>query len=237
MPCKLLTCKCYAVAMTPRRSPRFAQVTRRRRKHRSRAERAPICKASRGVVRIPVVVKEVFQGLGRVGDFNHELRSDYRTLFVYNENAYTQTDKLQNYPGGGNAIIRPFRPSGRAIGVPTGFDNGFRSLDEQDPQFGSARTMIDEAIGEIVEHVAANPNRFDAIKFSANHDGKLGTGIFSIDEQVREYITMRLMTLPKLIDRRLHKMRFGWAATSPLTPPAPCPLPAPSLLNALDLAA
>lgn len=199
-----------------RRSPRFTMpITKHRRKcKRLRAERMPRRKDTRGVVRIPRVVGQGFQGIGRSGDFLFELRSDYRTLFVYNENAHTQTDKCNNIAGGGNAIVRPYRPSGRVIGIPTGFNMGFRHLQEHHTVFGVAREMIDTAIDEIVDHVVAHPNRFDKIKFSANADGKIGTGIFVVGDDVRNYITERLLLLPRLIDRRLHMIRAD-ALTSP----------------------
>ena len=215
---------------TVRRSPRFfkpAKLCRRRK--RSRPEVLPARKLHRGVVKIPKVIGAVFKAPRQPGDFVHELRTDYRTLFVYNENAFTQTDKRDNHPGGGNAAIRPYRPSGRAIGIPTGYEVGFASMSSTHPRFGYARSLIDGAIDEIVEHVVAYPNRFDAIKFSATEDGKLGTGIFHVGDDVRDYITHRLTNIPKSIDRRMHKKRFGLDASSPLDDISAPILSAPTL--------
>ena len=97
------------------------------------------------------------------------------------------------------------------------------------PRFGYARSLIDGAIDEIVEHVVAYPNRFDAIKFSAPEDGKLGTGIFHVGDDVRDYITHRLTNIPKSIDRRMHKKRFGLDASSPLDDISAPILSAPTL--------
>lgn len=213
---------------TVRRSPRFFKLAKPvRRRKRSRLEVVPVRKLHRGVVKIPKVVGAVFKAPRQPGDFVHELRTDYKTLFVYNENAFTQTDKRDNHPGGGNAAIRPYRPSGRAIGIPTGYELGFVSMSSTHPRFGCARSLIDGAIDEIVEHVVAYPNRFDVIKFSATEDGKLGTGIFRVGDDVRDYITHRLTSLPKLIDRRMHKKRFGQDASSPLDEISASTLPAP----------
>lgn len=170
----------------------------------------------RGVVRIPRVAGTVFVGRGQLGDFEWELRrggdESRRTLYVYNENARQQRDKSDHTAGGGNAVIRPYRRVGCAIGMPTGFHAGFANLEEEDPMFGSARALIDEAIDEIVQHVAACPGRFDKIAFSRGADGLIGTGIFHVDDAVRVYITRRLREVPRLVDRASHAARRAAAA-------------------------
>ena len=92
------------------------------------------------------------------GDYGWQLeQSAYdSSLHVYNENLEQQRDKSNNFPGGGNACARPYRPTGKSIGVPTGGGmsyGGFSSLDQQVDVWGAtAKDVIDESVQEILVH-------------------------------------------------------------------------------------
>ena len=128
-----------------------------------------------------------------------------RALHIYNENLHQQMDKTNNSAGGGNAIARPHRPAGKAIGMPTGEYGGFESLDERCSSFNiTAKQAIDDAAAEIVEQVVDNPARYDTVFYCVNRDDPwlIGAGIFAIDRSVREYISKTIHDLPRAIRAR-----------------------------------
>lgn len=164
-----------------------------------------------GRKRVPCLQLEAvaFQGANQHGDYRWQLRIDSEfyasKLHIYNENLHQQRDKCNNWAGGGNACARPYRPIGRSIGMPTGNHGGYSSLDEDVGNGETAKDTIDEAINEIINHVLANPGRFDTIYYCVNandpSDEKdlIGMGIFHIDVSVRQYITKCIKSLPQRI--------------------------------------
>lgn len=157
-----------------------------------------------------IVVKAVaFTRPGTIGDYTFHLSPEQqrlpeygRALHIYNENMYQQTNKHDNYAGGGNACARPHRPSGKAIGMPTGANGGFAALDE-DTGFGcTAKEAIDRATDEIVEQVCSSPDRYDTVYYCKNHNDPnelIGMGIFHVDLAVRSYITDKIRKLPRVV--------------------------------------
>ena len=125
------------------------------------------------------------------GDFTYMIQQPaYRTaLFLFNDNI---EDHRCARRGGGNAAIRTFNRFSkttppRSAGIPTGsiHSGGFPQLD------ALAKQHIDDAFlevdGLITEH------GFDTLVFSADPlNLKLGTSIFVIGEDVREYITQKI---------------------------------------------
>lgn len=159
------------------------------------------------------VHKVFYQGKGKHGDYAWMLQQpEYDSvLHIYNENLEQYRSKNDTRPGGGNACARAYRPSpavpghlrGKAIGVPTGSRGyGFRSL--QDVVGGGTMTVqrvIDQAIQEVVQHVLANPGRFNVICYCVNsaHDDLIGQGVFSTGDNVRRYITCAIKRLPETV--------------------------------------
>lgn len=99
------------------------------------------------------------------------------------------------FSGGGNAAIRPYNKYNPKIrvpqsaGIPTGNMGGFSSLDEE------AKLHIDGAVQEIKELI--QEHGFTRVYYSADEDGKLGTSIFVIGDDVRDYITKQIQSLSR----------------------------------------
>ncbi|MGE0306041.1 MAG: hypothetical protein AB7Q27_09805, partial [Acidimicrobiia bacterium] len=120
-----------------------------------------------------------------------------RALFVFNDNA-TQFRSHRRHapgaqrcsPGGGNAVIRPYQCQVpvRATGIPTGDDGrGFARLTDE------VRGLIDEAVTVIEELLSTG--RYDVVFYSGDGHGSLGTGIFDVGADVKDYIVERLEAL------------------------------------------
>jgi hypothetical protein len=115
-----------------------------------------------------------------------------RSLFIFNDNEAQFKEFHANEPsgllaGGGNAIIRPYqggeRP--RAAGIPTGDGVGYKQLDAH------VKDVIDKAL-EHIEKLLTSGN-YDEIIYSYDSvENTLGSGIFDIDIEVRNYIFQAL---------------------------------------------
>lgn len=115
-----------------------------------------------------------------------------RSVLVYNDNV-TAMVSGDTKPGGGNAVIRPlayFTPEhtkGRplAVGIPTGdLGRGFQRLD------ATAKHAIDYGIGRLKAMVDRGARR---IIYCCEDDGRsLGTGVFRVDPDVKEYIVSEI---------------------------------------------
>jgi hypothetical protein len=136
------------------------------------------------------IIPSVFTGLNKEGDFNFMIKSgNYeRTLFLFNDNT---EEHFTNRKGGGNAIIRPFNrySNGKiySAGIITGnrFNGGgFKTLNHD------AKFHIDSCFLEI-ENLLRTGN-YDNIYYSAELDGLIGTSIFVVSRDVREYITTKI---------------------------------------------
>lgn len=143
----------------------------------------------------------VFRGAGRYGDFSWMIEQpDYAdALFVFNDNEEQFSAYMKDpdgaagcSAGGGNAVIRPYRCASppRAAGIPTGTlgAGGYPALTD------GVRRVIDEAIAHIRSLVARH--RYRRVFYSAaDARGALGTGIFAVGEDVKEYVVTRLRGL------------------------------------------
>jgi hypothetical protein len=146
-----------------------------------------------------------------------------RSVFLFNDNvtcfwrahyARENAIRLNQSPGGGNAIIRPYETEGHAIGVPTG---PFSSLDEKTTvSFGDyvvemvARDIISVAFDDVVKLFVADPKKKTLYYSCASAtDNSIGLGIFkgSVGEDVVEFITREIHKLPS----RVHLARTGRA--------------------------
>jgi hypothetical protein len=148
------------------------------------------------------VAGSTFTGRGRPGDFTWMIEQPAwsGTLFVFNDNEEQfrawQRDPRQGAgcsAGGGNAAIRPWRCADppRAAGVPTGRGGqGYAALTDD------VRAILDEAI-EVIDALLET-GRYSGVLYSAGaSDGDLGTGIFTVGEEVRRYIVRRLRDLAR----------------------------------------
>ena len=145
------------------------------------------------------VIGSQFAGGGREGDFAWMIEQDEYAdaLFVFNDNeeqfrAYERdrTGGAGCSRGGGNAVIRPYRCADppRAAGVPTGVHGGgYGELTD------AVRAVVDDAVAVIEELLASG--RYARVFYSAGADGGLGTGIFTVADDVKAYIVDRLRAL------------------------------------------
>ena len=145
------------------------------------------------------VTRSIFKSSGCLGDYlwmsNHPEFA--QALFVFNDNQEQFDAFVAGKPsgftaGGGNAAIRPLRKLSppRAAGVPTGTlrDGGYVALDE------STKAKIDEALAVI--EALLKTGDYDQVVIPTSKDGNtLGTGIFDVAPEVREYIFKRLTNL------------------------------------------
>ncbi len=139
-------------------------------------------------------VRSTFTSTGTQGDFGWMIEQEQyaRSLFIFNDNEAQFKEFHANEPsgllaGGGNAIIRPYqggeRP--RAAGIPTGDGVGYKQLDAH------IKDVIDMAL-EHIEKLLASGN-YDEIIYSYDSvENTLGSGIFDIDIEVRNYIFQAL---------------------------------------------
>lgn len=138
------------------------------------------------------MVKSVYRGRGRDGDFGWMITQDHhrRSLFVFNDNE-TQFRRHHDLlgtqhtcsAGGGNAVIRPFQccTPPRAIGIPTGHSGGYPSLDDH------ARHIIDASLAHLAGLIRSG--EYDTVIVSWDEAaGTLGTGIFTVGRDVCDYI-------------------------------------------------
>ena len=139
-------------------------------------------------------VRSTFTSTGTQGDFGWMIEQDQyaRSLFIFNDNEAQFKEFHANDPsgllaGGGNAIIRPYQKGvpPRAAGIPTGDGVGYKQLDAH------VKDVIDKALEHIEKLLASGD--YDEIIYSYDSvENTLGSGIFEIDIEVRNYIFQAL---------------------------------------------
>lgn len=143
------------------------------------------------------LVPSIFVDFGQEGDFDWMLhRHEYvDALFVFNDNEEQWKCHLSGvhrvcFKGGGNATIRPQQDKNppRAVGIPTGHalarGSGYKSLTPE------VKAVIDRALGVVRDLVATG--RYDKLVYSSDGRGSLGTGIFKVGQDVKDYIVKEL---------------------------------------------
>jgi len=146
------------------------------------------------------VTKSQFTGSGRVGDFSWMIdRPEYaRSLFIFNDNemqfiAFHTGHDAGFAAGGGNAAIRPYQGHSpiRAAGIPTGEKSGYQQLDL------NVRALVDDAMAHIQRLLRSG--NYDEVIFSYDAaNDTLGTGIFHVADEVKNYIFQNIMALANL---------------------------------------
>ena len=142
------------------------------------------------------VIRSIYRGAGVSGDYlwmsNHPEFA--RALFVFNDNeeqfdAFVAGKASGFTAGGGNAAIRPLRKLSppRAAGIPTGKQgSGYSALDTP------TKAKINEALAVI--DALLKTGGYDQVVIPESKDGNtLGTGIFDVAPEVRDYIFIRLL--------------------------------------------
>ena len=142
-------------------------------------------------------MRSTFKQTGSIGDFSWMIdRSEYaRSLFIFNDNemqfiAFHTGHEAGFTAGGGNAAIRPYqgRSPVRAAGIPTGEKSGYQQLDL------NVRALVDDAMAHIQQLLASG--NYDEVIFSYDPvNDTLGTGIFDVADEVKDYIYQSLCSL------------------------------------------
>ena len=143
------------------------------------------------------LIKSEFSCRGQDGDFSWMIdRPEYaRSLFIFNDNEAQfhafhtgHADGLS--AGWGNAAIRPYQGHSpiRAAGIPTGDHGGYQQLDK------NVRALVDDAIAHIRGLLATG--NYDQVIFSYDSRQKtIGTGIFNVADEVKNYIYQSICSL------------------------------------------
>jgi hypothetical protein len=134
-----------------------------------------------------------FKQLNKSGDFLYEIKQNLepKTLYIFNDN---NRDHYSDIIGGGNAVIRQFNNKSshnppRSAGICTGESpsGGFPKLTS------NVKKIIDRDIKEI--QTLLDTKNYNAVKFSSDGKGGLGTAIFSPGEDVKKYIVSKIYSL------------------------------------------
>ena len=143
------------------------------------------------------VIKSQYSGPRQNGDFSWMIgRPEFaRSLFIFNDNeaqfiAFQTGHAAGLSAGGGNAAIRPYQGHSpiRAAGIPTGNHGGYQKLDK------NVRALVDDAIAHIQRLLATG--NYDQVIFSYDAQEKtIGTGIFQVANEVKDYIYQSLCSL------------------------------------------
>lgn len=113
------------------------------------------------------------------------------SLFIFNDN---EEHHNTSFSGGGNASMRIFnKHSILNIPLSAGIPTGTISSGGYDKFTPEVKKTIDNAFKEIIELIKIH--NYSTIYFSSELDGKLGTGIFTVNQKVIEYITSRIYKL------------------------------------------
>ena len=142
------------------------------------------------------VTRSIYRGVGISGDYLWMIDQPEfaRALFIFNDNeeqfdAYVAGEASGFTAGGGNAAIRPLRKHlpPRAAGVPTGkYGRGYSALD------ATTKSKIDEALA-VVETLLKSGNYDQIVVSKDKDDDTLGTGIYEVAREVRDYIYQQLV--------------------------------------------
>ena len=142
------------------------------------------------------IIPSVFEGRFKPGDFAFMIRQMIRNnemecLFIFNDN---EECHFTDFEGGGNAAIRKYNRHSSlnfpySAGIPTGSLDfgGYEELDKH------TKFIIDQSFKEIKKMIEIF--KYKRIYFSVGKDGKLGSSIFDIAEEVKDYITEQIWSL------------------------------------------
>jgi hypothetical protein len=146
------------------------------------------------------VTKSQYTAPNCIGDFSWMIdRPEYaRSLFIFNDNemqfiAFHTGHAAGFTAGGGNAAIRPYQGCSpvRAAGIPTGEKSGYQHLDL------NVRALVDDAIAHIQRLLKSG--NYDEVIFSYDAvNDTLGTGIFHVADEVKNYIIQNIIALEQL---------------------------------------
>lgn len=145
------------------------------------------------------IVGSKFTRSNVLGDFKWMISNPNfdNCLFIFNDN---EEHHQTSVGGGGNAAIRPYNKHNKRIskprsaGIPTGTlgSGGYRVLNDH------VREVVDQAIQEIMELVQKYNYAEVYYSIADETDPTIGTGIFNVNEEVKQYITQKILNLGEL---------------------------------------
>lgn len=139
------------------------------------------------------IIGTQFNGRGKYGDFDWMIKqSKYNdSLFIFNDDEERHKKCIE---GRGNAIIRKYNRHSiyfppRSAGIPTGTmkRGGYNSLTSR------VKFEIDQSLNEIKELI--EKHNYKRIFYSSTKNGRLGTNIFKVGDDVIDYITSEIKKL------------------------------------------
>ena len=137
------------------------------------------------------VIGTVFKGRKQFGDFEWHIQSGQfeDSLFLFNDDEKRNTWRKA---GMGNAVIRKYNKHAlakpRSCGIITGNDVGYTELTP------SNKAVIDQCFTEIKEIL--REHGYTKVYYSAQtENGRFGTSIFHVGDDVIEYITNEIHML------------------------------------------
>lgn len=159
-----------------------------------------------GQVKIKIV-HSVFYVENEEGDFAWMIKKpDYaKSLFIFNDNQEQFLEFVDNkdpgFEGGGNANIRPYQGDSppRAMGIPTGTLTPYKGYQELDD---NAKKNIDRSIRRLKKLLLSG--NYNQVIISGDKVNKktLGTGIFEVNEDVKDYIVQQVREAVKLANAK-----------------------------------
>ena len=149
------------------------------------------------------VIGTIFKKPNTFGDFLYMIKSEEfpNCLFIYNDDIESRETSKK---GNGNASIRPFNMYGKqdipkSAGITTGSlkTKGFTKLS------ASVKEIIKEDILKIKTLI--KDYKITTLYYSADKEGLIGTSIFVVGDDVKEYITDKLKELNKYLEKNIEK--------------------------------
>lgn len=157
------------------------------------------------------IIGVVFTERGEYGDFTWmiEQKEFDDALFIFNDNI---EDHRSSHCGGGNAAIRVYNRFGthlkypRSAGIPTGSLEGFVYKGKVYESGGFevfddvVKKIIDFSIVEICNLVRKHGYKRIFYSMDKKKEHKLGTSIFSVCDEVIDYISENIYAIPEIIE-------------------------------------
>ena len=141
-----------------------------------------------------MIVSVVFNPQDYGTDFKNIIQDPY-TVCLYAENLESLRALIDGNEvglGHGTACVRG-KPN--ASPIPTGFrEGGFTSLDKIVDNY-KVQDLIDACFEGLRTKIRANRNTFRKVVYSADADGRWSCGIFTVGDEVLDYITKKIEEL------------------------------------------
>ena len=136
-------------------------------------------------------------------DFKNLIKKDKNSLFIFNDNdeSFPEDSELFCVDGIGNAQIRRYqcKDPRQAAGIPTGSlkKRGYKKLDEW------AKSQIDKSF--VIINSLLETGNYTKVYYSAEKNGDIGQGTFTVNKDVIKYITEKLKKLKKKFSSKVDK--------------------------------